>query len=82
MRGITLVLMLIVAGCGAREHHEDLKKVQSLDTQIDDREKEVEKRKNEAIAHMALEQRQLRIEIADIKSMNARMLTEMELESR
>lgn len=82
MRGIALILALAVVGCGARQHHEDLKNIQSLDVKIDDREKEQEKRKNEAIAKMALEQRQLRIEIADIKSMNARMLAEMELESR
>jgi len=81
MRAISL-LMLIVVGCGARQHHEDITKVQTLSAQISEREKAEEKKKQKAIADMALEQRQMRIEVADIKRTNAQMLAEMETESR
>lgn len=78
-----LIAMLLLAsaaaiGCGAAEHHENLKAAQSTQAELLKERDAEDTRRNTALAQIALQQRELRKELADAKRINAQMLAEME----
>lgn len=79
--GILLLALLCFAfasGCGAREHRDNLGEVVRLQKVLEDKEAAEEKQKKEALAEIALEQREARKEVQDAKRTINQTISEME----
>lgn len=76
--GIALLACLFIVGCGAREHRDNLAEVVRLQKVVDDKEAADEKRRKEALAEIALEQREARKEVQDSKRTIQQTLAEIE----
>ena len=82
--GVVILLLLALLcfafapGCGAREHRDNLGEVVKLQQTLAEKEAAEEKRKKEALAEIALEQRTARKEVQDAKRTINQTISEME----
>lgn len=77
-RVLIALFALLLVGCGAVEHHGNLKAATGVDAQLKVERDAEDERHGRALAQIALEQRELRKELADAKRINAQMIAEME----